>query len=139
MGGGGGQCPPTHPAGTPPPNPRGVLERLTAGGGPPPPLDLPPPALPVFQPNFASVPSVPRGFKLKEFRPALGGDPLGTKGGGGSSQTPSAPLLPNTSLPNLLSEALIDTMNCLFNLHQGAPVLPQVFVESDAVWLWMCS
>ena len=95
----------------PPPKPplRNVLDQpYTAGGGGgnPPPLD--PPPLPMFEAgsqNFASAPSVPRGFKPQNFRPAFGRDHRGAEGEGGPSQppSPSDPLPPsNTSLPLLL-------------------------------------
>ena len=67
----------------------------------------PPPPLPMFETesqNFASAPSVPRGFKLKKFWPAFGGHHTGTLGGGGfPAKTPSPPSPPsNTSLGNPL-------------------------------------
>ena len=77
---------------------RDVVERpYTAGGGGAPP---PPPTLPMFEAdsqNFASAPSVPRGFRLQNFWPAFGGDHRGTPGGGGSPANPPPPLS-NTSL-----------------------------------------
>ena len=88
-----------------PPTPRDVLERLyTVGGGgvPPPPPD-PPHPLPMFEAdsqNFASAPSVPRGFELQNFRPAFGGGHRGTPGGGGSQPTPPSP--PQTPPPDRL-------------------------------------
>ena len=51
----------------------------------------PPPPLPMFEAdshNFALVPSVPRGLKLKIFWPAFDGDHRGTQG----SPTRPAPL-----------------------------------------------
>ena len=60
---------------------RDVLQRpYTAGGGVPPltPLPPPPPPLPMFEADsqdFASAPSVPRGFMLQTFSPAFGGGP----------------------------------------------------------------
>ena len=74
----------------------------------PPPPSSPPPPLPMFEAesqSFASAPSVPRGLKPKNFRPAFGGDHRGTLGGGGvpakpptssASKPPSPPS--NTSL-----------------------------------------
>ena len=56
---------------------------VTQGVAPPP----PPPRLPMFEAdsqNFASAPSVPRGFELKNSGPGFGGDRRGTLGGGGS-------------------------------------------------------
>ena len=44
--------------------------------------------------NFVSAPSVPRGLKHQNFRPAFGGDHKGDpgrRGGGGPSQTPLPP------------------------------------------------
>ena len=101
-----------------------VLERLyTVGGGGVPPLTPPylpplgpPPLLPpplvmcvADSQNFALAPSVPRGFKLQNFRPPFGGDHRGTEGGGGVPANPPPPhfrppppLPPppsNTSLP----------------------------------------
>ena len=82
-----------------------VLERpYTAGGGvyPPPPYTPPPPPLlirshtppplPMFaadSQNFASAPSVPRGFKLQKVWPAFSGDHRGRKG---SQPNPLPPL-----------------------------------------------
>ena len=74
---------------------------VTVGGGAPPP---PPPPLPMFEADSqisASVPSVPRGFRLQNlwspygphFWPAFGGDHRGTIGGGGSQPTPPLPLV----------------------------------------------
>ena len=76
----------------------------TAGGGggtPPPPPPLP--MLEADSQNFASAPSVPRGFKLQKFRPAFG-DHRGPWEEGGPSQTPLTPLSDppppsNASLP----------------------------------------
>ena len=81
------------------PRRRDVLERpYTVGGGsPPPPPPLDPPPLPMFEADsqiFASVLSVPRGFKLKNFRPAFGGDHRGTQGGRVSQLKPPSPPLP---------------------------------------------
>ena len=92
---------------------RNVLEQpYTVGGGggsppgphpPPPPRPPPPPPLPMFEAdsqNFALALS--RGFKLKHFGPAFGGDHKGTLGGEGSQpKPPSDPTSPpyNTSLP----------------------------------------
>ena len=60
-----------------------------AGGGYPP---LPP--LPMFEADSQNFSSVPRGFTLKIFWPAFGGDHRGTLGGGrGPSQTPLPPPL----------------------------------------------
>ena len=75
-----------------------VLERpYSVGGGgvtprPPPPPSTPP--LPMFEADsqiFASAPSVPRGFKHRNFRPAFGGDHWGTLGGGGAQPNPPPP------------------------------------------------
>ena len=89
---------------TPPPHPSDVLERpYTAGGqGVPPPRPPPPPPLPMFEAdsqNFASAPSVPRGFKLKDIWPTFGRDHRGTLGGGGSQLTPSPPPPSTTPTP----------------------------------------
>ena len=68
---------------------------------PPPPPRPPPPPLPMFEADSQRFASVPRGFKLQNIRPALGGDHTGTLGGGGgAAKPPSAPLPPpsNTSL-----------------------------------------
>ena len=65
------------------------------GGTPPGPP--PPPPLPMFEAasqNFPSAPPAPRGFKLKNFRPAFGGDHRGVQGGGVSQPTPPPPLPP---------------------------------------------
>ena len=82
-----------------PPPPSDVFEwPYTAGGAPPP----PPPPLPMFEAdsqNFASAPSVPRGFTLQNFRPAFGGDHRGTLGGWGSQPTPPPPLLIHSPAP----------------------------------------
>ena len=82
-----------------PPPPRDVLERpYTVGGALPP----PPPPLPMFEADsqkFASAPSVPRGFKLKNFGPAFGGDQWGGPRRRGSQPTPPSPSPPSdTSL-----------------------------------------
>ena len=95
-----------------------VLERLYTVGGrggtspdPPylPPLGPPPPPpLPMFEAdsqNFASAPSVPRGFKLQNFRPSFGGDHRGTEGGGGVRPKPPPP--PSDPLPPLPPPLLI--------------------------------
>ena len=81
--------------------PRDGLERpCTVGGGGLPPSWIPltsPSPLPMFQAdsqNFASPPSVPRGFKLKKCWPAFGRDYRGTLGGGGSQPNPPPPSLP---------------------------------------------
>ena len=100
---------------------RDVLERpYTVGGGglPSPPLPgplrpPPPPPVPMFgaeSQNFASAPSVPRGFNLRNFWPAFGREHRGTSGGGGSQPTPFRhPPLPsppsNTSLGGGLMHA----------------------------------
>ena len=52
--------------------------------------------------NFASAPSVPRGFKLKNFRPSFGGDPRGTLGGGWSQSNVPPPLQTPPSPPFLI-------------------------------------
>ena len=76
---------------------RDVLERShTVGGGGkvPPPPGPPPPPLPMFEAdsqNFASAPSVPRGFELTNFWPAFGGEHRGTLGGGGVPVNPPPP------------------------------------------------
>ena len=71
---------------------RDALERpYTVGGGG---VTPHPPPLPMFEAdsqNFASAPSVPRGFTLKKFRPAFGGAQKGTLGGGGSQPNPHPP------------------------------------------------
>ena len=73
--------------------------------GPPPPLPPPLVMCEADSQKFASAPSVPRGFKLQNFRPAFSGDHRGTLGGGGVRpnapppsplQTPSPPS--NTSM-----------------------------------------
>ena len=100
------QCP--HPsrrhAPPPPPQTRSlphvgpvgsdVLERPYAAGGgrgtPP----HPRPPLPMFEAdceNFASAPSVPRGFNIENVRPAFGGDHRGTLGGWGGPANPPSP------------------------------------------------
>ena len=94
---------------------RDVVERpYTAGGGggtspdppylpplgPPPP---PPPPLPMFEAdsqNFASAHSVPRGFKLQNFRPAFSGDHR--RRGGPAEPPPPPPFRPPPPLPPLL-------------------------------------
>ena len=61
--------------------------------GPPPPL----PPLVMFEAdsqNFASAPSVPRGFKFQNLWPAFGGDHRGTIGGGRVRPNPPPPSLP---------------------------------------------
>ena len=71
-----------------------VLERPYAAGGARGTPPLPPPPLPMFEAdceNFASAPSVPRGFNIENVRPAFGGDHRGTLGGGWASQ-PHPPL-----------------------------------------------
>ena len=50
----------------------------------PPPLPMPE----ADSQNFALAPSAPRGFKLKNFRPAFSGDHRGTQMGGGSPPPP---------------------------------------------------
>ena len=74
-------------------------------GGVPPWTPPPPPPLRMFEAdsqNFASAPSVPRGFELHNFRPAFGGDHRETQGGGCvPAKPPSPPFRPppsNTSL-----------------------------------------
>ena len=79
------------------------------GGGVPPPRPLrppgpppPPPPLPMFEAdsqNFASAPSVPRGFTLQNVWPPFGGDYRAWEEGG-SQPNPSFPPFPpsNTSL-----------------------------------------
>ena len=84
------------------PSPRDVQERpYTAGGGGGgvPPLWTPPSSpVPLPMPeadsqNFASAPSVPRGFGLQKFWPAFCGDHRGTLGGGGVTAKPPPPPL----------------------------------------------
>ena len=71
---------------------RDVLERpytVAGGGGTPPWTPLPPPPPPMFgadSQNFASAPSVPRGFKLKTFGPPSAGTIGGPWEEGGPSQ-----------------------------------------------------
>ena len=82
---------------------RNVLERPYAvGGGGVPPPGRPPPPLPMFgadSQDFASAPSVPRGFTLQNLRPAFGGDHRGTLGG---APPPPIPIHPcRTPLPPL--------------------------------------
>ena len=78
-----------------------VLERpCTVGGGgvSPPPQTPPPPPLPMFgadRQNFASAPSVPRGFTLQTFGPPSAGALGGPWEEGGPSQNP----LPSPSDP----------------------------------------
>ena len=82
------------------PIPSHVLERpytVGRGGGYPPwsPPSPPPPPLPMFEADsqdFASAPSVPRGFTLQNSRPAFDGDHRGTLGGGGVPANPPPPL-----------------------------------------------
>ena len=69
---------------------RTAVHRRRRGGTPPwtPP---PPPPLPMLEAdgqNFASAPSAPRGFTLKNFRPAFGSDHRGSQGGGVSQPNP---------------------------------------------------
>ena len=74
---------------------RPAVHRRRRGGTPPGPSPPnPPPPLRMFEAdsqNFASAPSAPRGFELKSFRPAFGGDHRGTLGGGGSQPNPPPP------------------------------------------------
>ena len=78
-----------------------VLEPLyTVGGGgvPPPPRTPSPPPLPMFEADSQHFASAPRGFLLKNFWPAFGGDHRETPGGGGSQPTPP-PFSDPPSLP----------------------------------------
>ena len=73
-----------------------VHRRRRRGGTPPPldPLPAPPPFLPMFEADsqiFALATSTPRGFKLKNFRPAFGGDHRGTQVGRGIPANPPPP------------------------------------------------
>ena len=75
-----------------------ALERpYTAGGGGGTPLATPPAPPPpplMFEAdsqNFASAPLAPRGFTLKDFRPAFGGDHRTLGGGGSQPNPPPAP------------------------------------------------
>ena len=76
-----------------------ILERpSTAGGGGSPPTDPPPsPSNAADSQNFASAPSVPRGFTLQSSWPAFGGDHKGTVGVGRPPAKPPPPPS-NTSL-----------------------------------------
>ena len=82
--------PPTSVGPLPPALPPGERERGGGGRGRgrgglkghPRPL-LPFQCLRLTAKNFAAAPSVPRGFKLHIFWPAIGGDHRGTLGGGG--------------------------------------------------------
>ena len=70
------------------------------GGYPPPPGPPSPPPFPTFEAdsqNFASAPSVPRGFKRQNFLPAFGGDrrPSTPRR---SQRPPKAAVLPPPSL-----------------------------------------
>ena len=56
----------------------------TGGGGDPPPLLM----FEADSQNFASAPSVPRGFTLQNVWPPFGGDHRGTLERGGSQPTP---------------------------------------------------
>ena len=61
---------------------------------PPPGPPLPPPPVPMFEAdsqNFASMPSVPRGFKRKKIRPTFSGDHGEGLGGGTSQPNPPSP------------------------------------------------
>ena len=69
-----------------------------------PPLRPPPPfqCLRLTANNFASAPSVPRGFKLQKFWPAPSAGTIGGPSGGGGSQ-PNPPSPPSVSDPPSLS------------------------------------
>ena len=56
-----------------------------------------PPPVPMFEADSQNFVSAPRGFKLKSFRPAFGGDHRRTIGGGGSQPNPSPPPRPHTN------------------------------------------
>ena len=70
---------------------RTAIQRRRRGRTPP-----PPPMFETDSQTFASAPLVPRGFTLKVFRPAFGGDHRGTLGGGG---VPAKPPSPSLSFP----------------------------------------
>ena len=77
---------------------RTAVHRSRKGGGMPPPLDRPTPPLPMFEAdsqNFASAPSVPRGFGLW---PSVG-EHRRTQGGGGGASQPN-PLPPPSDPPS---------------------------------------
>ena len=65
--------------------------------------------------HFASAPSVPRGFKRKEFWPAFGGDHRGSISAPGTRRA-SVPIFAPTS-PNNLEYLLAMSKNLAHPLH----------------------
>ena len=116
---------------------RTAVHRRRRGGYPPPPLRPPPPPLPMFEAdsqNFASAPSVPRGFTLQNFRPPFGGGHRGILGGGGGPSQPPPPSPPpsNTSLGGQV-RCLVDT-RVRSGPWGGGGVRAQPKQGSVAVW-----